>query len=323
MEINIDSKYQGFRIDKLVEEKLYDLGFRQVSRNMIKDSIPLGSTINDNPVKPSYKLKQDDILKIDENFWKEFFETKDLSEEIVAQKGDLDILYEDEYIIVLLKPKGVVVHPGVGNRDNTLANYLKWYLLEKECLDINMDRVGIVHRLDKGVSGIMVTAKTKEAQDILKEQFENHVVDKLYLANVEKFKDSELSCIEKIELDDVLKCIKCGEVNYSTWFSAKGYIGRDRSNRYRKIFKLYEFDGAKEAQSYILPISKKCMLIKIVSGRMHQIRATLFYYGYHILGDNLYQPGSREVSSLDIMLQSIYLSFIHPISKERLHFIQT
>ncbi|MCD4811607.1 RluA family pseudouridine synthase [bacterium] len=320
MEINIDSQNKGERVDKLVMESLEGLGFRQVSRNMIKDDISSGATVNMGKTKPSYRLKVGDILSIDEEFWKDFFLDKDLSEGIVAQKGDLDILYEDEYLVVLFKPKGLVVHPGVGNKDGTLANHLKYYFQSKEEFDINMDRAGIVHRLDRGVSGIMVVAKTKEAQDILKEQFAHREVDKLYLATVKKFKETSLESIEDMSLEEIVECMKCGDVKYSAWFDAQGYIGRGRTNRKRMEFKLYEFAGSKKAQSYILPISKDKILIKIVTGRMHQIRATLFYYGYHILGDVLYNPGSREVSSPEIMLQSIYLAFTHPITKERLHF---
>ncbi|HCC68041.1 TPA: hypothetical protein DEP90_02450 [Patescibacteria group bacterium] len=320
MKIHIDLQHQGVRVDKFVEEQLKDLGFKQATRSMIKNNISLGCTVNGNRIKPSYKLKEKDILNIDEQFWKEFFANKDLSEEIIAQKGDLDIMYEDEYIIVLFKPKNLVVHPGVGNRDNTLVNYLKHYLQEKDELDVNMDRVGVVHRLDKGVSGVMVVAKTKEVQDILKKQFANREVDKLYLANVEKFKESKLQSIEEITIKEVIDCIKCSDIDYSAWFDAKGYIGRDSVNRYRMIFKLYEFKGSKFAQSYILPISKDQMLIKIITGRMHQIRATLFSLGYHIVGDTLYNQATRKISSPNIMLQSIYLSFTHPITKERVHF---
>jgi 23S rRNA-/tRNA-specific pseudouridylate synthase len=86
-------------------------------------------------------------------------------------------------------------------------------------------------------------------------------------------------------------------------------------------FKLYEFSGSKSAKSYIQPVGENKMLIKIVSGRMHQIRATLYYYGYHIKGDTLYQSGKRESSSEEIMLKSIYLSFIHPETQERMTFI--
>ncbi|MCD4756116.1 RluA family pseudouridine synthase [bacterium] len=320
MEININPQQKGERVDKIVVEHLEKLGFRQVSRNMIKDDISLGTTVNMEKAKPSYRLKVGDVLSIEESFWKKFFANKNLSEEILPEEGDLDILYEDEHLLVLCKPKGLVVHPGVGNMDGTLANYLKHYLQSKDEFDINMDRAGIVHRLDRGVSGIMVVAKTKEVQDLLKEQFANREVDKLYLATVEKFKDTQLEVIEDMSVEEVVECLKCGGLNYSAWFDARGYIGRDRVNRYKMAFKLYEFSGSKKAQSYLLPISKDKILVKIVTGRMHQIRATLAYYGYHILGDVLYNSGSREVSSPDIMLQSIYLSFVHPITKERLHF---
>jgi 23S rRNA pseudouridine1911/1915/1917 synthase len=323
MDIHIDSKYQSMRVDKLIEQELLRLGYKQSTRSMIKDDISNGCSVNDGKVKPSYKLKQGDVLNIDESFWKTFFENKDLSEDIVAQKGDINVIYEDNDILVIFKPKNLVVHPGVGNKEGTLANYLKYYLDSKNELDINMDRVGIVHRLDKGVSGIMVVAKNKESQDKLKKQFSERSVDKMYLANVEKFKESELVCLEEIDLDKILDCMRCEDINYDTWFNARGYIGRDHVNRFKMEFKLYEFGGSKQAQSYILPISKDKMLIKIVTGRMHQIRATLYYYGYHILGDDLYNPGSREVSSTNIMLQSIYLSFTHPITKERLYFTKT
>jgi 23S rRNA pseudouridine1911/1915/1917 synthase len=223
---------------------------------------------------------------------------------------------------VLFKPKGLVVHPGVGNRKDTLANYLKQYLMDKESLDSSMDRVGIVHRLDKGVSGVMVVAKNKHVQNKLKEQFAKRAVKKLYLAQVESFQPSELIFEKDYDIEEIIESMKGDNLNLDYWYKASGYIGRDRNNRFKMQFKLYEFGGSKKALSYILPISQDKMLIKIETGRMHQIRATLFYYGYHIVGDNLYAPGSRKVVSEDIMLQSIYLSFIHPISNERLHFVR-
>lgn len=322
MDINIDSNYQGKRVDKVVESKLRDLGYAQSTRSMIKPHIDKATLVNNETVKPSYKLKQGDVLNIDEEYWKEFFLKIDNSSHIYPQKGDLDIIYEDEYLIVLFKPKGLVVHPGVGNSKDTLANYLKQYFQETNSLDSSMDRVGIVHRLDKGVSGVMVVAKNKEVQNKLKEQFANRVVRKIYLANVESFKSSELHIDKEYDLEEILEIAKDDNLNLDNWFKASGYIGRNRSNRFKMEFKLYEFGGSKRALSYILPISKDSMLIKIETGRMHQIRATLFYYGYHIIGDKLYSPGSREVVSEEIMLQSIYLSFIHPVSNKRMHFVR-
>jgi 23S rRNA pseudouridine1911/1915/1917 synthase len=322
MKVVIDSKVSGERTDKFVELKLRDMGFKQVTRSMIKADIPKGVKVNTQEANPSYRLKVGDVVEIEQEYWEEFFESKNLSEDIVPEKGTLDIMYEDSYIIVLFKPKGLVVHPGVGNREGTLANYVKYYLQSKNEFDINMDRAGIVHRLDKGVSGIMVVAKSKSVQETLKKQFANREVDKLYKAQVEKYKSSELTSFNSQELEEVLNQVENGSIDYDKWFNAKGYIGRDHVNRYKMAFKLYEFGGSKPAKSFILPIDDNSMLIKIVTGRMHQIRATLNYYGYYIKGDTLYNPGSRENSSDEIMLESIYLSFNHPVTQEKLSFIK-
>lgn len=321
MKITIDSKFHDERLDKFIELQLKELGFDQATRSMIKDNVSEGSKVNNENVKPSYRLKQGDEIDIDQEYWGNFFEAQDLSEEIIPQKGELNILYEDQYLIVLLKPKGLVVHPGVGNQKDTLANYLKEYLQSKNEFDINMDRAGIVHRLDKGVSGIMVTAKNKSVQEKLKQLFARREVEKIYLAQVERFKPSELESFSKQDLDKVLDEVMNQEISYEDWFKAKGYVGRDNVNRYKMAFKLYEFGGSKSAKSFLLPIKEDQILVKIVTGRMHQIRATLYYYGYYIKGDNLYTPGKGESTSEEIMLKSIYLSFIHPITQEKLSFI--
>jgi len=317
----IDSKSHGKRLDKLVELQLKNAGFKQTTRSMIKNSIPLGVKINEEKGKPSYRCKQGDTLRIDEEFWKEFFDKKDLSEEIIPQQKKLNILYEDKYLIVLYKPKNMVMHPGVGNKKNTLANYIKGYLQAKNQYDTNVDRAGIVHRLDKSVSGIVVIAKNKYVQEELKKQFTKRKVDKIYLAEIKKFKDSELLNYPKSRIGKIVDKIEDGSVNYENWFRAKGFIGRDRVNRYRMVFRPYHFKGSKSAKGYILPISGNKMLIKILTGRMHQIRATLYYYGCHIKGDTLYKPGRNSSLPEKIMLESIYLSFTHPVSKKKLSFI--
>ncbi|KUK77882.1 MAG: pseudouridine synthase [candidate division WS6 bacterium 34_10] len=321
MKVTVDSTDHGKRVDKFVELKLKDMGFKQVTRSMIKDDIAQGVDVNGTEANPSYRLKVGDILEINRGYWEEFFESKDFSEDIEPEKGDLNILFEDNDLIVLFKPKGLVVHPGVGNRDGTLANYLKYYLQSKGEFDNSMDRAGIVHRLDKGVSGLMVVAKNKVVQEKLKKQFAQREVEKIYMADVEKFKSSELSLIEPKKIDKAIKQIEEGEINYDNWFEAKGYIGRDKRDRYKMVFKLYEFGGSKPAKSYILPLKDNKLLIRIVTGRMHQIRATLKYYGYYIKGDTLYNPNTRGNNSDEIMLESIYLSFKHPVTEEKISFV--
>jgi 23S rRNA pseudouridine1911/1915/1917 synthase len=321
MKITAKPQFHNERIDKYLEIKLKELGFKQATRNMIKDNVSEGVRVNGRTIKASYRLNQEDEIEIDKQYWEKFFEKKDLSEEIIAQEGKLNIIFEDEHLIVLQKPKGLVVHPGAGNRTNTLANYVKGYLQNKDEFDKNVDRAGIVHRLDKAVSGIMVIAKNKKVQNELKTQFSKREVQKIYLARVRKYKASELSSVTKRRVKDVMEEIKEGNVDYKKWFEAKGYIGRGDVDRYKMEYKLYEFSGSKPAKSYILPLKGNQMLIKIVTGRMHQIRATLYYYGYYIKGDTLYKPKSRNRSSDEIALQSVYLSFKHPITKENLSFI--
>jgi 23S rRNA-/tRNA-specific pseudouridylate synthase len=135
-----------------------------------------------------------------------------------------------------------------------------------------------------------------------------------------KFKASELATASEGNIEDVLGELADRKVDYNKWFEASGYIGRSNIDRYKMEFKLYEFPGSKSAKSYILPVNDNQILIKIVTGRMHQIRATLYYYGYYIDGDLLYSPRGK-CSSEKIMLESIYLSFIHPVTQKRMFFI--
>jgi len=303
--IKVGKKFSGERIDKSLVEILKSFGINIPSRSFLKNLTGKKVLINGEVVKRSYKLKEGDILEIDKEAFKDGLKEVDLSISIVSQKKDLEIIYEDSNYIVLNKKKGMVVHPGVGNRKNTLANYIRGYLEEKQEYDPLVDRAGIVHRLDKGVSGLMVVAKKREMQEFLKKQFQTHTVEKLYKMQTEKFKESELDMLEIVKdfsLENGLKIDK-------KWLTVKGYIGRSRSNRIRMVFKAYNFGGSKFAISHFLRIEKDTFLVKIDTGRMHQIRATLFYLGRYILGDSLYTPGSRIFTPNSIDLESVYLSF--------------
>lgn len=307
------------RLDKVVTEILTSKGF-DLTRTIVQDNISNLSKVNSNREKKSYKLKGGDIIDLDIEGWKKLAKDLDLSSKILPQKGDLDIRYEDEDLLVMYKPKGLVVHPGVGNKEDTLANYLRYYLEEKGIYDNLLDRSGIVHRLDKGVSGLMVVAKNKPTQDFLKEQFQNHNVIKIYKAKVEQFgqnNDPEFNKYRKDrDLNNILKDFDINKKVWFNWYLADGYIGRSRKNRYKMEFKKYKSGNAKRAVSYILP-SENEMLIKIETGRMHQIRATLEYLGLHISGDNLYGVSKKVYESSNISLESVFLSFLKP-SGERI-----
>ncbi len=310
MEIHIDSKDKQKRVDKKMSEIFSKFQNVSLTRSIIQKYLTNGCKVNGGVPKKSYKLNEGDTLFVDLEYWEKISEDLDLSSEIKAQNGNLDIRYENDDFIVLHKPKGLVVHPGVGNRENTLANYLRYYLESKNEYDSLMDRCGIVHRLDKGVSGLMVVAKNKLTQEYLKGEFAKKNVIKIYHAYLEESNNIE----QKIDIREYLKEMSIDLQPWKNWLKVEGYIGRSKSNRYKMEFKKYEFGGSKYALSYIL-FSGREALIKIDTGRMHQIRVTLAYLGYHIQGDSLYGNGCGD----EIMLESVLLSF-QKRSGERLIF---
>lgn len=301
MEISIENKDKEKRVDKKIAEILSKSQSISLTRSIIQKYLKDGCSVNGEIPKKSYKLKEGDILFVDEQYWEQINRDLDLSDEIKPQNGKLDIRYEDSDLMVLYKPKGLVVHPGVGNKENTLANFLRFYLEGKNEYDSLMDRSGIVHRLDKGVSGLMVVAKNKNTQEYLKNEFKRKNVIKIYHAYLEEGKEFE----QKIDFKKYLKEMSINLQPWKDWEKVEGYIGRSSSNRYRMEFKTYEFGGSKYALSYIL-FSGDEALIKIDTGRMHQIRCTLKYLGYSIKGDGLYGIGKGD----EIMLESVLLSFV-------------
>ena len=312
MEVKIEGSNVGERLDKYLNEYLSkELGIF-LTRSVVQNSLEKGCLINGNVCKKSYRLKEGDILEIDTEYWNRLREELDLSEEILAQEGKLDIRYEDDDMLVLYKEKGVVVHPGVGNSSNTLANFVRYYLESKGEYDSLMDRSGIVHRLDKGVSGLIVVAKSKESQEYLRGLFKNHEVIKIYHAKVEKIGESRISEFKNFEQDvDLKKYLEKLEISFEPWkkwFNMRGYIGRSSKNRYKMEFREYEFGGSKYAQSYVLKSGNE-VLVKIETGRMHQIRVSLEYLGLHILGDTLYGVSKGDSTSESIELESVLLSF--------------
>ncbi len=175
-----------------------------------------------------------------------------------------------------------------------------------------MDRCGIVHRLDKGVSGLIVVAKNKGSQEYLKSQFKDNSVIKIYRAELEESKNVE----QNLDIKKYLKELNIELQPWKSWEKMEGYIGRSSVNRYKMEFKKYEFGGSKYALSYIKFFGKE-VLIKIDTGRMHQIRSTLEYLGFHIKGDSLY--GKSSDGNEMIMLESVLLSFLN-IDGKRLIF---
>lgn len=234
----------GKRIDKYLSEKL------NISRNRVALSQVFS---NDKLVKPSYKVCENDKIT---------YEIKE-DEPIVITKEDkkLDIVYEDEYLAIINKPYNMVVHPCSSFRENTLVNALLSNF--KSLSNVDPLRPGIVHRLDKDTSGILIIAKTNACHEKLVQMFKNHEIHKTYLA--------------------ILK----GKFTHEK--RVESYIGR--SERNRKIFSSNCKNGKLAISTfYPLAITDKYSLVKvnIETGRTHQIRVHAKELGHPILGDHVY-----------------------------------
>ena len=255
---------------------------------------------------PSTKVKIGDEVIIN------FVEKSDLR--VAPKKIKLDIVYEDKSILLINKPKGMVVHPGAGNNENTLVNALLFKYRKKNLSNINGNlRPGIVHRIDKETSGLLVVAKNNLAHASLGEQFSKHTIERKYL------------------------CLAWGVVR-----PLKGKISTliTRDKRNRQLMTVSEINGKKAITNYmtvkvfnIKDIPKISLLeCKLETGRTHQIRVHLKYKGTSLLGDKQY--GKKNIKFKKInneffiklnklsgqALHAQTLGFIHPNTKKWMSF---
>jgi 23S rRNA pseudouridine1911/1915/1917 synthase len=303
----------GLRLDIfLLKEISQNYPQYNITRSFISNNVEQFVLVNGEHKKKGYTLKGSDRVEVDFEALEELV-TKDNNTEIIAQEGKLDVVYEDTHVLVINKPQGLVVHLGDGNKDNTLVNYLKYYF-EAQGIDCSsLERCGLVHRLDKGVSGLMIIAKDRETQLALKAQFESHDVIKVYKAKVV----GDISSVDPSKLpglvvaaetvkDALDSFIAKNFIIDESWSGVEGYIKRDKANRKRMRFSLEKDDSTgKRALSYMKFFKNNEVLIKIETGRMHQIRATLKFLGLTIEGDTLYSAGGKNSDA--ISLQSVLL----------------
>ena len=272
----------NIRIDTFIAQK-QDLSRVTIQRLIEKEKI----LVNGKKTKPSYKVKIDDTITIEEE--------KPEETKIIAQNIPIEILYEDEDIVVVNKPKGMVVHPANGNPDGTLVNAVLAKCKGTLSGIGGKIRPGIVHRLDKDTSGVIVIAKNDKAHIVLSEQIKNHEVEKTYIALVKGIaKENE----------------------------AKINMPIGRSNKDRK--KMAVTKNGKEAITNfkVLKRFKKsnCTLleVKIETGRTHQIRVHLSEIGYPIIGDMVYSNGKNKWKIEGQCLHAKSLKFKHPITKKEM-----
>lgn len=269
------------RIDKLLSEINPDR-----SRSQIQTWIAEGYVeVNERQVKANYKCEEGDVIE-----W-QIPEVKAL--EITAENIPLDIMYEDSDLLVVNKPRGMVVHPSAGHGSGTLVNALLYH-----CNDLSgingVERPGIVHRIDKDTSGLLVVAKHDQAHIGLSEQFANREVERKYIALVH------------------------GEIPHETGI-IDAPIGRDPKNRQRMAV----VDNGKSAVTnfHVLKHFPDYSFIecKLETGRTHQIRVHMRYIGYPLVGDPLYGPRK----TIDLGGQALHakkVSFTHPITGKWLEF---
>lgn len=278
MNIKINEDNVGKRIDSFIP-----LVQKEISRSMVQKLIEQKNIkVNGKDTKHSYKLKLNDEIEITIPQAKEI--------DLKAQDIPLNVIYEDNDIIVINKPKGMVVHPANGNPDGTLVNAVM-NLCKDSLSGIGGEiRPGIVHRLDKDTSGAIIVAKNDKAHIALSEQLKNHEVKKTYIALVRGI-------------------IKENEATINMPIA--------RSKKDRKKMDV-DKDG-KEAITHFKVLGRyknkyTLLQINLETGRTHQIRVHLSHIGYPIIGDEVYSNGKNEWNVSGQCLHAWKLEFKHPIT---------
>ncbi len=296
LEFTIDEKDAGLRIDLVISEKYPDL-----SRSKIQKAIENGIILlNDKTFKKRNVPKAGDTVSIGEDLFKQ---SQNYSLE--AQNIPLNIIWEDEYFAVVNKQAGLVVHPGSGNRDMTLVNALLYHLKDLSA-GSSAERPGIVHRLDKNTSGIMIVAKTDRAHQLMSDLFSKREVHKEYIG----------ICVGRRPDNDG---------------SMDGPIGRSKNDPIRfcitptgrTALTDYKLLGFKDGMSFIN--------FRLHTGRTHQIRIHCSQAGFPIIEDDLYGGQRKRVQNMQPLerifaykifkcferqaLHSYRLKFTHPFTK--------
>ena len=270
------------RIDAYMAEKYED-----ISRVAIQRLIETGKIlVNGKKVKASYKVQVNDKITMEEE--------KAVEVELKAQDIPVEIIYEDRDIIVVNKPKGMVVHPANGNPDGTLVNAIMAICKDSLSGIGGEIRPGIVHRLDKDTSGILIVAKNDKAHINLSEQIKEHKVKKTYIALVKGIVKENNATINMP-------------------------IGRNEKDRK----KMAVTKKGKEAITHFKVLKRydkyTLLEINIETGRTHQIRVHLSQIGYPIVGDEVYSKGKNEWNIKGQCLHAKSLDFKHPITNEDMH----
>lgn len=289
IKLSIIEEYEDFkdvRIDKFLADVLSDMS-RSYIKKLFDESL---ITVNDKKVKPSYKLRIDDELSI----------TVPEAEvlDVKAEDIPLDIVYEDDDIIVVNKPKGMVVHPAAGHYSGTLVNALMYHCKDNLSTINGVMRPGIVHRIDKDTTGLLLVCKSDAAHRIMSEKFKIHDITRIYTAICYNHFGEEEGRVEK----------PIARSKNDRKKMAIDPLGRNAITNYKVIKNL----------------SKNMSLIecKLETGRTHQIRVHMASISHPLLGDLIYGPNKNtiNVNTDGQALHAGVLGFEHPITKEYMEF---
>lgn len=278
-EIKLISEEIDIRVDTYISSKLEELS-RSAVQKLIEDK---NVTVNNKIINKNYKVKLNDEIKIlvpDP-------QTLDVKAEDIA----LEVVYEDEDVAVINKAQGMVVHPAAGHYTGTLVNALMHKLDDLSSIN-GVLRPGIVHRLDKNTSGLLIIAKNDFAHNFLSECLKEHSINRIYYALVEGVVKNDKGLIDaplgRSEKDRKKRCI---------------------TNKNSKQA-ITNYEVVKRYKGYTL------VKLKLETGRTHQIRVHMKYIGHPVVGDDVYGKEDKKFGLKGQLLHSKSIGFIHPTSKE-------
>lgn len=279
--IEVENLEKNERIDKYLSSKLDDNFSRAKIQKLIDEELIL---VNDKVIKSSYKVSNGDVILITDK-------EEDMS--VKPEKMDIDIVYEDDDVMVINKKSGVVVHPAPGNYSGTLVNGLMY--LSKDLSHVNGEfRPGIVHRIDKDTSGLLIVAKNDKAHRILAEELKEKKIKRKYIALVSGVINHDV-----------------GEIDAP--------IGRDPSDRKKMCV---TSTNSKDAITHfrVLERYKNASLIEceLETGRTHQIRVHMKYIDHPVINDPVY--GKSNHGEFGQLLHAKEITFTHPTTKEIMTF---
>lgn len=281
--LTVESEFAGQRVDKYVYESMDTVTSRTQVQGWIKDGFV---TVDGLPVKANHKVEEGERITVRI--------PPAVEAEIEPEPMELDIVYEDGDVIVVNKPRGLVVHPAAGHYTGTLVNGLMFHCKDLSGINGKL-RPGIVHRIDKDTSGLIMAAKNDNAHRRLAEQLKEHSVTRKYIAVVHGVMQHEMGTVD-------------------------APIGRDPQDR--KLFTVTE-KNSKPAVTHFAVVERlkefSVLELKLETGRTHQIRVHMKYIGFPLVGDPAYGK-SRDKEMAGQALHAAVLGFVHPGTGEYMEF---